>query len=121
VDCTKREEVAEGTMAFRFEKPRGFHFQAGQFITLTLLDPPETDAEGNTRAFSIASAPYERELMIATRIRGSALKRCRSQNRRSGINLEKDYFYVLQRRMTSKAPVLPLRKLAANHCPVWLS
>jgi hypothetical protein len=31
-----------------------------------LIDPPETDAEGDTRAFSIASAPYERDLIITT-------------------------------------------------------
>jgi hypothetical protein len=27
----RREEVAEGTMAFHFEKPSGFSFGAGQF------------------------------------------------------------------------------------------
>ena len=27
----RREEVAEGTMAFHFEKPSGFDFKAGQF------------------------------------------------------------------------------------------
>jgi len=69
------EEVAEGTMAFHLEKPVGFNFKAGQFISLRLIDPPETDAEGNTRVFSIASAPYEEGLMIATRIRNTAFKR----------------------------------------------
>ena len=68
-------EVAEGTMAFYFERPTGFHFEAGQFIDLTLINPPETDAEGNTRSFSIASAPYEDHLMIATRMRDTAFKR----------------------------------------------
>ena len=53
---TKREEIAEGTMAFHFVKPADFQFRAGQSIDLTLLNPPETDAEGNSRAFSIASA-----------------------------------------------------------------
>ena len=62
-------------MAFHFERPSGFQFQAGQFITLTLINAPETDAEGDTRAFSLASAPYEKDLMIATRMRESALKR----------------------------------------------
>lgn len=72
---TARHEVAERTMAFRFEKPAGWAFKAGQSIDLTLLDPPETDAEGNTRAFSIASAPFEENLMIATRLRDTAFKR----------------------------------------------
>ncbi|HEY7391961.1 MAG TPA: FAD-dependent oxidoreductase [Bryobacteraceae bacterium] len=75
VPLTKREEVAEGTMAFHFEKPGGFQFRAGQAIDLTLLDPPETDAEGNTRAFSLASPPFESDLMIATRMRDTAFKR----------------------------------------------
>ena len=75
VKLNKRDEVAEGTMAFHFKKPDGFNFEAGQFIALILIDPPETDAEGNTRAFSVASAPYEEALMIATRMRNTAFKR----------------------------------------------
>ena len=68
-------EVAENTMAFRFEKPDGWVFRPGQSLDMTLVDPPETDAEGNTRAFSIASAPHEATLMTATRLRNSAFKR----------------------------------------------
>jgi ferredoxin-NADP reductase len=70
-----RREVAEGTMAFEFRKPDGWTFEAGQFIDMTLLEPAETDAEGNTRGFSIASAPFEHTLMIATRMRDTAFKR----------------------------------------------
>jgi ferredoxin-NADP reductase len=70
-----REDVADGTMAFHFEKPDGFLYKAGQFADWTLLDPPETDAEGNTRGFSLASAPYETDLRIATRMRDTAFKR----------------------------------------------
>lgn len=70
-----REEVAEGTMAFHFEKPVDWTFKAGQFIDITLLDPSETDAEGNTRGFSIASAPYEETILVATRMRDTAFKR----------------------------------------------
>lgn len=70
-----RFEVAERTLAFRFEKPAAFTFRPGQYINLTLLDPPETDAEGNVRTFSIASAPDEPTLMVATRMRDSAFKR----------------------------------------------
>ena len=51
----ERHEVAEHTMAFQFEKPNGWSFKAGQFVDITLLHPPETDAEGNTRGFSISS------------------------------------------------------------------
>lgn len=75
VKLVDRREVAERTLAFRFEKPVGFTFKAGQFVTLTLVDPPETDAEGNARTFSIASAPEEDQLLVATRTRDSAFKR----------------------------------------------
>src|SRR6202051_1366597 len=71
-DC---REVAEGTMAFWFEKPSGWTFKAGQYLDMTLLDPPETDSEGNVRSFSIASAPHEETLMVATRMRDTAFKR----------------------------------------------
>ena len=70
-----RYEVAERTMAFRFEKPPGWTFQAGQFLDLTLVAPSETDAEGDSRAFSIASGPQEDTLMVATRLRDTAFKR----------------------------------------------
>lgn len=70
-----RELVADGTMAFEFAKPPGFVHQAGQSILLTLPDPPETDSAGNSRTFTIASAPYEPELLIATRLRDTAFKR----------------------------------------------
>ena len=70
-----RAEVAEGTMVFQFEKPPGFVFKPGQSADLTLLNPPETDSEGNVRTFSIASAPFEDKLMFATRMRDTAFKR----------------------------------------------
>jgi ferredoxin-NADP reductase len=75
VKLKKKVEVAEGTMAFHFEKPAGFQFKPGQFADLTLLNPPETDAEGNIRSFSFASAPEEDDLMFATRMRDTAFKR----------------------------------------------
>ena len=75
VKLKSRQEIAFGTMAFHFEKPEGFAYKAGQFGDFTLADPPETDAEGNTRGFSLASAPYESDLMVATRMRDTAFKR----------------------------------------------
>jgi ferredoxin-NADP reductase len=70
-----KEAVAEGTIAFRFAKPDSFRFTAGNAVNVTLVDPPETDAKGNTRTFSIVSAPSESELVFATRMRDSAFKR----------------------------------------------
>src|SRR5665213_3603799 len=70
-----RHEIAEGTMAFRFERPANWAFKAGQYLDMTLLDPPETDSEGSVRSFSIASGPHEETLMVATRMRDTAFKR----------------------------------------------
>ena len=75
ITLTERRLVAEGTMAFYFDKPTQFAFTPGQFVDLTLPEPSETDAAGNTRAFSIASAPQESTLMVATRLRDTAFKR----------------------------------------------
>jgi ferredoxin-NADP reductase len=70
-----RVEVAEGTMVFHFAKPSQFDFKPGQAADVTLYNPPETDSEGNTRTFSIASSPFESQLMFATRMRDTAFKR----------------------------------------------
>jgi ferredoxin-NADP reductase len=70
-----REEIAKQTMGFRFEKVPGWTFTAGQAIDITLIDPPESDGEGNTRGLSIASAPFEDTIMVATRLRDTAFKR----------------------------------------------
>ncbi len=75
IKLIKKESVAEGTMMFTFGKPLDFVFKAGQSIDLTLIDPPETDAEGNTRAFSLVSAPDEDYLAVTTRMRDTAFKR----------------------------------------------
>src|SRR6266446_100646 len=56
-----RTEVAEGTMAFQFEKPKDFAFKAGQYIDLTL---PGSQPRSSTRmihTFSIASSPSDEE------------------------------------------------------------
>ena len=75
ITLIERRLVAEGTMAFYFDKPPQFVFTPGQFVDLTLPQPSETAAEGNTRALSIASAPQESTLMVATRLRDTAFKR----------------------------------------------
>lgn len=71
----KKETLAEGTMGFYFAKPAAFQFKPGQYLDITLVDPPETDAEGNIRSLSIASSPEDEHLLVATRMRDSAFKR----------------------------------------------
>lgn len=75
VKLKSRRDVAAGTMAFTLEKPEGFSFKAGQSADFKLIDPPETDDDGIERTFSLASAPFENDLMVATRMRDTAFKR----------------------------------------------
>ena len=81
----EKENVAEGTMAFHLAKPDGFQFKAGQYLDITLVNPPETDPEGNIRSLSIASAPEDEDLIVATRMRDTAFKRVLGK---AGPNLE---------------------------------
>lgn len=74
-EFVNREDLAAGTMAFHFLKPRDFQFTAGQAMDVTLLNPSGTGSNGNVHTFSIASAPFEDSLMIATRMRDSPFKR----------------------------------------------
>jgi ferredoxin-NADP reductase len=69
-----RTEIAEGTMAFRFEKPKHFVFKAGQHIDLTLSSFHPELPGGLTHTLSIASSPCDEELIVATRMRDTAFK-----------------------------------------------
>jgi len=73
-----RTEVAEGTMAFQFEKPKHFVFTAGQYIDLTLSGSQPGLPSGLTHTFSIASSPSDEELVVTTRMRNTAFKQAMS-------------------------------------------
>lgn len=70
----KKEEVATGTTAFYFDKPKNFLYQAGQYVAMVLprLDSP--DPRGPVRSLSIASAPCEEDLAFAMRNTESGFK-----------------------------------------------
>jgi ferredoxin-NADP reductase len=70
-----KKEIAEGTYVFTFSKPDAFTPKAGQHVRVTLIDPPETDAEGNSRFLSFASSPRDKDLIFAMRMRDTAFKR----------------------------------------------
>ncbi len=40
-----RTKVADGTMAFHFEKPEGFHFKPGQYVAIP--DPGDGSQAGS--------------------------------------------------------------------------
>lgn len=73
-----RTTVAEGTMTFRFEKPPDFVFKAGQYIDLTLSGPESGQSNGMTHTFSIASSPFDEELVVTTRMRNTVFKQALS-------------------------------------------
>lgn len=75
VKLQAREEVAEGTMAFHFDKPAGFSFKPGQAIDVVLPIASDADAQGSRHTFSLVSAPFEGDLAVATRMRDSVFKR----------------------------------------------
>lgn len=68
-----RREIAASTMAFHFEKPRGFTFVPGQAVDI-LLPASNSTSAGASHTFSLASAPSRDELVIATRMRDSPYK-----------------------------------------------
>lgn len=70
-----KEDAARGTVAIHLAKPAGFTFKAGQAVYVTLPELREADGKGRVRTFSLASAPDDIALVIATRLTDSALKR----------------------------------------------
>src|SRR5271169_1674619 len=70
-----RTRVADGTMAFQFERPKHFHFKPGQYVYLTIPDPEDGVASRITHAFSIASSPLSQDLLVTTRMRNTRFKR----------------------------------------------
>lgn len=69
------EVIADRTMAFHFARPAGFAFRAGQTIDLLIDIPAGAGADTGRHTFSVASAPAEDRLSIATRMRDSEFKR----------------------------------------------
>ncbi len=70
-----KKQIAVGTYEFAFEKPKNFHFNAGQHIRMTLLNSPETDSKGNSRFLTLANTPQDKDLIVAMRMTDSAFKR----------------------------------------------
>lgn len=69
-----KKTIAHNTLELTFEKPAGFNYVAGQYGGFTLINPSITDDKGNTRRFSLASAPHEANLTVVTRVQTSAFK-----------------------------------------------
>ena len=84
-----RTDVAEGPMAFQFEKPQDFVFRAGQYIDLTLIGSRQGSSNGLTHTFSIASPPSDNEILVTTRMRSTVFKQALSiMPLGSGVKIE---------------------------------
>lgn len=59
-----------GVATFRFERPEGYEYRAGQWLRLTL----QTATGPETKTFTHSSAPGDPELEITTRLSGSPFK-----------------------------------------------
>lgn len=66
--CLTNRVIARDIWEFHLKKPEGFSFQSGQFV---LFDFPLVDAPSDiqTRAFSIACAPYEEDLIFVAKMK----------------------------------------------------
>jgi ferredoxin-NADP reductase len=64
------EAIVPGVASFRFEKPAGYAFEPGQYLSLTL----STREGEQTKPFTHSEAPADPHLEITTRLTGSAFK-----------------------------------------------
>ncbi|MFA6523658.1 MAG: FAD-binding oxidoreductase [Candidatus Peribacteraceae bacterium] len=67
VRCLGKKLVAPGVYEFRVEKPQGFTFTAGQFAFF-VVPAAGNPADVQNRAYSIASAPHDPELLFVIKI-----------------------------------------------------
>lgn len=74
IKLKRKYEIADQTTAFVFEKPQDFSFRAGQYVVMTIPVLTFPDNRRGMRSLSIASAPYENELVFAMRITDSGFK-----------------------------------------------
>ena len=80
----EKEPRVEDIVSFRFERPDGYRYQAGQWLVITLPDsaaaesPPPGSASdwdmAHTHHFSHSSSPLDPLLEFTTRLRGTEFK-----------------------------------------------
>lgn len=72
----EKKEVAENTLLYVFNRPKDFSFLAGQYVSIKAVKTPFHDDRGDFRSFSIASAPYQKDVLEFAMRRGdSAFKK----------------------------------------------
>ena len=66
--CTDNTRIARDVYEFRFTRPGEWTFRAGQFVLFDVA-LPENPVDIQTRAFSIASAPLENDLLFVAKLK----------------------------------------------------
>jgi len=74
VKLIQKETIADNTLELTFEKPIGFQFRAGQYVTLKLNHPLKKEIDLPFRSLSIVSHPDEPTLRFALRLSESSYK-----------------------------------------------
>ena len=72
-----RKAEGKGVFSFLFQASRQLNWKAGQYLAYT-LQHPNPDNRGAKRYFTIASAPFEKEIMLTMRVeskKGSSFKK----------------------------------------------
>lgn len=122
--CTSKSLLASGVYEFRLTKPAGFAFVPGQFIlfAVPMVGKPQ---DVQTRAFSIASAPHEDDLLfVAKMIPGGRASRWIEEEVAPGVDVtftgpfgrfvldprtEKEYLFV-----ATSTGVAPFRSMVLD-------
>ncbi len=64
--CLRNAQLARDVWQFTLRKPKGFAFTAGQYV---LMQAPAADGTVEPRAFSIASAPHEDDMLFVAKMK----------------------------------------------------
>jgi ferredoxin-NADP reductase len=82
-----RQQIADDTLEFSLARPDGFEFQAGQHINVKLTELLFEDKKAGRRMFTIASAPSEEKLRIATRLTDSGFKKTLAEGPKQDVEI----------------------------------
>ncbi len=69
-----KQEIAPKLYLFTFKKPQDFSYKAGQFMNLEIPSLKDKGPSVSTRSMSLASAPYEEDLVFAMWLTDSEFK-----------------------------------------------
>ena len=64
---SRKKQEAGDAFSFFFRRPKQLTWQAGQFLAYT-IEHPNPDQRGSRHHFTIASTPFEKQIMLTTRM-----------------------------------------------------